>query len=226
MFPVEGVNFLRGLARNNDREWFQQRKDVYETQCKLPMIALVESINAALLDFAPEHVTDPKTAIYRIYRDTRFSGDKTPYKTHVAAIFPRKGLGKHTGASYYFQISAKTAGIATGLYGAGPQELYAVRSMLAERHDEFRQLAQSAAKNFGPLTGDAVTRMPKGFDAKSPAEDLIRMKQWLFWHEFDAKLATEPGFVKDVVKHFRIATPVLEMLNACLIQGKAPSMLD
>lgn len=100
MFPSEALTFLRGLARNNDREWFNARKETFETKLKAPMLAFIEAINAELMDFAPEHVTDPKKAFYRIYRDTRFSADKTPYKTHIAAIFPRKGLEKHAGAGF------------------------------------------------------------------------------------------------------------------------------
>ena len=90
-FPPETLKFLRALARNNRREWFQPRKETFETKVKAPMTELVEGINAELLAFAPDHITDPKKAIYRIYRDTRFSADKTPYKTHFAAIFPRRG---------------------------------------------------------------------------------------------------------------------------------------
>jgi len=78
------------------------------------MVQLVEAINAELLDFAPDHVTDPKKAVYRIYRDTRFSADKTPYKTHVAAIFPDHNLGKQSSAGFYFHLTAKSVGIASG----------------------------------------------------------------------------------------------------------------
>jgi len=91
-FPPEALTFLRSLKRNNRREWFQPRKEIFETKVKAPIIQLVEAINAELLDFAPEHITDPKKAVYRIYRDTRFSADKTPYKTHIAAIFPDRNL--------------------------------------------------------------------------------------------------------------------------------------
>ena len=97
-FSPEALTFLRSLKRNNRREWFQPRKEIFETKVKIPMVQLVEAINAELLDFAPDHVTDPKKAVYRTYRDTRFSADKTPYKTHVAAIFPDHNLGKQSSA--------------------------------------------------------------------------------------------------------------------------------
>ena len=90
-FPPEAMQFFRGLARNNNREWFLPRKPIFEEKVKQPMRELVEAVNAAMKSFAPEYVTEPDKAIYRIYRDTRFSKDKTPYKDHIAATFPRRG---------------------------------------------------------------------------------------------------------------------------------------
>ena len=227
MFPSEALTFLRGLARNNDREWFQPRKEIFETKLKVPMMELIEEVNAELMDFAPEHVTDPKKALYRIYRDTRFSADKTPYKTHLAAIFPRSGMEKHAGAGFYFHLSPKVVGIAAGLYGPGPDELRAVRTMISERHEEFRKLIKGPEKVMGKLTGSSVSRMPKGFDPESPAADLLKMKQWLYWVELDSKIATTPKLKGELVKRFRAAAPVLQMLNSCLKKG-APKhpMLD
>lgn len=223
MFPSEALTFLRGLARNNDREWFNARKETFETKLKAPMLELIEAINAELMHFAPEHVTDPKKALYRIYRDTRFSADKTPYKTHLAAIFPRKGQEKHAGAGFYFQLSPKGVGVAAGLYGPGPDELRAVRAFLADNHEAFRKAVKTPGKLMGKLTGESVSRMPKGFDPESPAADLLKMKQWLFWQEMNVKLATSSTLKSEVVKRFRAAAPVLDMLNAGL---KKRPMLD
>jgi uncharacterized protein (TIGR02453 family) len=215
-FSPEALTFLRNLKRNNRREWFQPRKEIFDSRLKAPMIQLVEAINAELLKFAPDHITDPKKAVYRIYRDTRFSADKTPYKTHIAAIFPNHGLQKHSSAGFYFHLTAKSVGIAAGSYMPGPDELRAVRAWLAENHKEFRAATHKPKKLLGKLTGSAVTRMPKGFDSGHPAEDLIRMKQWLYWVELEAKLATTPRLVTELVKRFRAAAPVIAMLNAPL----------
>jgi uncharacterized protein (TIGR02453 family) len=227
MFPAEALTFLRGLARNNDREWFQARKEVFETKLKAPMLDLIEAINAELMDFAPEHVTDPKKALYRIYRDTRFSADKTPYKTHLAAIFPRSGREKHASAGFYFHVSPKVVGIAAGMYSPGPDELRVVRTMLAERHEEFRKAIKGPEKLLGKITGSSTSRMPKGFDPESPAADLLKMKQWLYWQELDVKIATTPKFKSELVKRFKAAAPVVYMLNSGLKKG-APKhpMLD
>jgi uncharacterized protein (TIGR02453 family) len=215
-FPPDALKFLRSLKRNNRREWFQPRKEIFETTIKAPMVELVEAINAELLDFAPEHITDPKKAVYRIYRDTRFSADKTPYKTHVAAIFPNHGLEKHSSAGFYFHLTEKSVGIAAGSYMPGPDELRAVRTWLADNHDKFRDTARKPEKLLGRLQGSAVTRMPKGFAAGHPAEDLIRMKQWLYWVELDGKIATSPRLLPDLLKRFRAAAPVIAMLNGPL----------
>ncbi|MCU1336908.1 MAG: hypothetical protein JWO19_2489 [Bryobacterales bacterium] len=215
-FSPEALTFLRGLKRNNHREWFQPRKEIFETKLKAPMIQLVEAINAELLGFAPDHITDPKKAVYRIYRDTRFSADKTPYKTHVAAIFPHHRLGKQSSAGFYFHITAKSVGVAAGSYMPGTDELRAVRMWLAENHKEFRAAARRPQKTLGKLGGSATVRMPKGFEASHPAEDLIRMKQWLYWVEMDARIATSPRLLPELVKRFRAAAPVIAMLNAPL----------
>ena len=224
-FPPEALAFLRSLKRNNRREWFQPRKEIFETRLKAPMIQLVEAVNSELLEFAPDHINDPKKAVYRIYRDTRFSADKTPYKTHIAAIFPHRSLEKHSSAGFYFHISEKSVGIAAGAYMPGPDELRAVRTWLAENHTEFRAAARRAGKLFGKLEGSAVARMPKGFAAGHPAEDLIRMKQWLYWAELDAKIATSPKLLPELVKRFRAAAPVITMLNAPLRKSRATSTI-
>src|SRR5271170_1041572 len=124
------VQFFRSLKRNNRRAWFQPRKHLFEQHVKTPMLELVSSLNADLAKFAPEYVTEPKKAIFRIYRDTRFSADKTPYKTHIAAYFARRGRGSTplgTGG-YYFSISPDQIEIAGGIYHPPPDVMLVIRT--------------------------------------------------------------------------------------------------
>ena len=114
-FPEEALTFFRGLERNNKREWFQPRKAVFDEKVKGPMLELAAVLNAEMERFAPLHITEPESAIYRIYRDTRFSKDKKPYKTHIAAYFPRRGLDRHSGAGYYAAISHKEVAVGGGM---------------------------------------------------------------------------------------------------------------
>jgi uncharacterized protein (TIGR02453 family) len=218
-FPPEALQFLRGLDRNNRREWFQPRKEIFETKIKAPMAELVEAVNAELLSFAPAHINDPKKAIYRIYRDTRFSPDKTPYKTHLAAIFPVRGTERHSSAGYYFHISPKSVAIAMGAYMPGPEELFAIRSWLAEHHQEFRAATKAVCKLMGELQGDSLARSPKGFNPEHPAADLIRRKAWFFATELDAEMAESPKLLPEIVKRFRAGAPVIEMLNKPVVEG-------
>jgi uncharacterized protein (TIGR02453 family) len=215
-FPPEAMQFFRGLARNNNRDWFLPRKPVFEEHVKEPMRRLVERVNSAMLKFAPEYVTDPGKAIYRFYRDTRFSKDKKPYKEHIAASFPHHGLARHEGAGYYFAVSHKEVAVGGGVYVPMPETLLAIRQQIADRHQEFRRLTRAAAvtRLYGPMHGEQLSRVPKGFACDHPAADLLRYKQFLFYVELPADLATSPALPGEIVKHFRAIAPFVTFLNA------------
>ena len=100
----------------------------------------------------------------------------------------------------------------------GPEELFGIRTWIAQHHQELRKAARGPEKLMGKLHGDALSRAPKGFDPEHPACDLIRMKSWLYWVELDAKLAESPKLLGEIMKRFRVAAPVVEMLNAGLLQ--------
>ena len=113
-FSLETLRFLRALKRNNNRDWFKARKDEYETSVRQPMVAVIERLAVDFRRFAPELIASPQKSLYRIYRDTRFSENKTPLKTHVAAGFPWKGLPRHEGAGLYFEVAGAWVWRATG----------------------------------------------------------------------------------------------------------------
>ena len=223
-FPAEGLAFLASLRRNNRREWFQPRKAIFEEKLKQPMRELVGAVNSAMRSFAPDYATDPDKAIYRIYRDTRFSPDKTPYKDHIAASFSRRG--DKSGAGYYFAISHKEVGIGGGIYMPEPETLLAIRQHLAERHEEFRKIAGARAVQqlFVEVQGEQLTRVPKGYPHDHPAADLLRLKQYLLYVELPPDLAATPALYTEVVKHFRAMTPFVEFLNTPL-RGKRREVL-
>lgn len=215
-FPAEGLQFFRGLARNNRREWFQPRKAIFEQQVKEPVRTLVSAVNAALMGFAPEYVTDPDKAIYRIYRDTRFSHDKTPYKQHIAASFHRRGTTLHGEAGYYFAVSHREVAIGGGVYMPEPAVLLGIRNQLAARHAEFRKIlaARAVRQFFGEMQGEQLSRVPKGFAADHPAADLLRFKQFLLYVELEPDLATSPTLYGEIVQRFRAMKPFMDFLTA------------
>jgi len=138
-FSNEALKFLRGLKRNNDREWFEARRAIFEREVKRPMLTVVERVTDAMAEFAPAHMRPAAKSMMRIYRDTRFSADKTPYKTHVSAWWTRTGLEKTSGGGYYFHFSPKEVVIAAGIYMPEREQLLAIRMQLLEQHDELRE---------------------------------------------------------------------------------------
>jgi len=221
-FSPEALSFLRALKRNNRRDWFQPRKEKYETLIKLPMLELINALNAEFERFAPDYITLPEKAIYRIYRDTRFSHDKTPYKTHISAIFPRRTAVKREGAVFYFHFTEKDLLAFGGVYGPERDELLAYRTLLAERHQEFAEILRDKKlrRTVGGLQGEQLSRLPKGFPCEHPAANLLRHRQWYLEAMLEIKLLTTPRLLPELARHFAAMVPFVEFLNSAFPQKR------
>src|ERR1700744_15561 len=164
-FSSDAMKFLRGLKRNNDRFWFEARREVFERELKEPMLKLIGEVNEAMAEFAPMHVRPPQKIMMRIYRDIRFSKDKRPYKNHVSAWWVRDGLQKTSGGGFYLQVSSTEVLIAAGVYMPEREQLLAIRRYLVDHHLEFRKIM--AGRKLRSLMGEtdslSLTRPPKGF---------------------------------------------------------------
>ena len=217
-FSKDALKFLRGLKRNNDREWFAERKPVYERELKAPMLALIEEVNAEMAEFAPEHVRPAQKIAMRIYRDIRFSKDKRPYKIHQSAWWAREGLQKTSGAGFYFDVSATEVTVAAGVYMPEREQLLAIRRYLADHYEEFRAVlaAKKLRSLMGEMDGQRLTRPPKGFSAEHPALDLLLCRQWGVSATLPVERATLPTLGKDIVERFRAAAPMVALLNTPL----------
>ena len=221
-FPPEMIRFFRSLKRNNRREWFQPRKHVFDEQVKAPMLELIAAVNDELRKFAPEYVTEPKKALFRIYRDTRFSADKTPYKTHIAASFARRGGERLGTGGFYFSVSHDMIEVAAGLWHPDRDVTLAVRNHIAETHEELREILadKKSRKLAGELRGDSLSRTPKGFEATHPAAQFLKMKDWVLDVTLDPALATTPQLHPAIVERFRAMAPVVGYLNRPLLARK------
>src|SRR5688500_8879292 len=163
-FTPKTLAFLRSLKRNNSREWFHARRDDYESHLRGPMVAIVERLAEDFRKVAPEFSADPKTSIFRQWRDTRFSENKAPLKTNVAATFPNRTLGRMNGAGLYFEVAPTWVWIGGGIYAPDAQQLQAIRHHLCDRHAEFGRILRAPAfKKLGGLKGDRLSRIPRGF---------------------------------------------------------------
>ena len=222
-FNEQALKFLRGLKRNNNREWFEPRKTIYEEALKAPMLALLAAINDAMIDFAPDNVQAPQKSMMRIYRDVRFSADKTPYKPRVAAWWSRAGLEKTSGAGFYFSLNPTELTIAAGSYMPEREQLLAIRRHLSEsgggHHKQLRALlaGKKLTAKLAQFEGHRLTRPPKGFDPNDPAMDLLLCRQWGIAATLPAETATTPALLKEIVDRFRLAAPIVTLLNQPLV---------
>ncbi|HEX7085818.1 MAG TPA: DUF2461 domain-containing protein [Vicinamibacterales bacterium] len=216
-FSPRTLSFLRSLARNNDREWFRARKEDYERHVRAPMLAVIQRLAADLPDFAPDLIAS-RDSLYRIYRDTRFSEDKRPFKTHVAASFFSRRLPRRAGAGLYFHIDPnvdRDVWIGGGIYAPEPHELRRIREHLADHHVHFRSVVKAPAfrRLVGEVQGERLTRVPRGFAADHPAADYLKLKQLYAGRSYELSLATSPRFYPELLRVFRAVAPLVAFLN-------------
>ena len=192
------------------------------------MVELVQALNQEVQRFAPEMVTEPRRAIYRIYRDLRFSPDKSPYKTHIAALFTPRNIPKHAGGGFYVHLSPDELLMAGGVYRPGPRELWAIRNQIAHRAGTLRRIvAERRFKEcFGTLEGEQLSRVPKGFPADHPAADLLRYKQFLVSVTHPSERALDKELLPLLTACFRAMTPLVRFLNKPLIEALKRDPLD
>jgi len=225
-FNQKALDFLRQLKRNNRREWFEARREIYETELKAPMLTLVEKITQGMMDYAPGHVRPAQKSMMRIYRDTRFSADKTPYKTHVAAWWSRVGMEKTSGGGYYFHVSPTELVIAAGVFMPPKDQLLAIRRHLLAHYEEYKRLIESeklGAKKLParmkPHDTAALTRPPKGFPADHPAIEWIKGRQWGVIVNLPADPALQPKLADTIGSYFRLSQPLVDFLNEPLVKS-------
>jgi uncharacterized protein (TIGR02453 family) len=217
--PRRSLAFLRALKRNNRRDWFQPRKEQFDADVREPMLAIVERLADDLRSIAPEIVVDPKTAMYRIYRDTRFSENKTPYKTHVAAVFPWRGLAKHEGAGLYFHVSPDEVWMGGGMYSPQTAQLQAVREHIAGNVRRMRAIVESPGfrRQVGELEGERLQRVPHGFPKDHAAAEYLKYRQFLAGRELPPAFACNPKFYSTLITVFRQVAPLARFLNEPLV---------
>jgi len=213
-FTPKTLSFLRALKRNNDREWFRARKDDYEAHVRMPMLAVIERLATDFQAFAPELVATPK-CIYRMYRDTRFSDDKTPLKTNIAASFRWRGLDRHQGAGLYIEVAAQWVWVGGGMYAPETAQLAAVREHIAANHTHLRAIVESPGfrRAVGSLGGSTLQRVPRGYPADHAAAEYLRHRQFLAGKQFPPEFAYSPRFYSGVLGVYRQIAPLVRFLN-------------
>jgi uncharacterized protein (TIGR02453 family) len=217
-FTPKTLSFLRSLKRNNDRDWFHARREQYDMHVRAPMVEIIERLAQDFRDFAPEFEADVKRSLFRPFRDTRFSDNKAPLKTHVGARFPHRVLGRLNGAGLYFEVAPGWVWIGGGMWAPETPQLHAVREHIVENHRELTKILEAPAfKTHGGLKGERLTRVPRGFAKDHPAAHLLTFKQFMGIREEACNFATRADFYEQLLATFKAFVPLCRFLNEPLL---------
>ena len=223
MITAASLNFLYDLSQNNNRDWFEKNKKRYEQDLKKPfeatVAALIEAIGAFEPTFGP---ITPKECIFRIYRDTRFSKDKSPYKTNVAAAFTPKNFGKSSDAmvypGYYLHLEYGRLMLGGGAYMPEKDALQRIRTAIGQDPEAFRALISDPVfvEKYETIQGEANKVLPEPFKTLAKIEPLIANKQFYFMAEMDPEMALRPDFPTWAADYFRAAKSFNEFLRRAM----------
>ncbi|SMC73723.1 DUF2461 domain-containing protein [Cellulophaga tyrosinoxydans] len=207
----EVFNFLKDLEKNNNRDWFEKNKAAFKKQEKA-----VKGFLNTVLDKLKAHDEIEKLKMFRIYRDVRFSKDKTPYKSHLAGSFTRAGAKLRGG--YYVHIKSGGSFIATGFWEPNKEDLFRIRKELELDAEEFRSVisAPKFKKIWGEIQGDELKTAPKGFDKEHQDIDLIKMKQFIFIRKFTDKEVLSADFADKIDESFKAIRPYFDLMSDIL----------
>lgn len=208
------LDFLRELELNNDRDWFKSQKARFDKDVKAPFDALVQEVIDAVAKVDGAIDIAPKDAVFRIYRDTRFSKDKTPYKTHMGAVVGPGGRRALGSIGVYFEVSGHRLGVATGLYHLDKDRLLAVRRLIMARGAELDKILKGAKfkRLFGEIQGEKNKVLPKEFKEAAVSQPLLFNKQFYCWAEYDPEQAKREDLPKFILDHYKVALPFNEFL--------------
>jgi uncharacterized protein (TIGR02453 family) len=215
-FTPELFKFLKELRANNDRNWFAANKPRYEAVVRDPVLKFIADFGHLLNEISPKFVADPKPtggSMFRIYRDIRFSEDKSPYKTHVAMSFPYVDSGKDAPApGFYLHLEAGTSFVAAGLWHPDARTLTRIRTAIVKRPAEW----QAVKRGKYEVQGGRLTRPPRGFDAEHRFIEDLKLKDFVSSLAYSQKEVCSPRFILDFAAACKRMTPLMKFLTASL----------
>lgn len=213
----ETLNFLSTLEINNNREWFNDNKHLY-LEAKANVENVVNEVIAEVAEFDPSvERLEAKNCIFRIYKDTRFSKDKTPYKTNIGASLVEKGPKTLNHAGYYIHLENGKSFLAGGVYMTEPKNLKAIREAISSDGEKFMKiLNKKSFKDVLELQGTQLVKVPQGFDKENPMGDYLKFKQFTVFHPLSDKEVLDKNFVKNTVKVLKEIYPFNRFLNEAI----------
>lgn len=234
-FTTSTLRFLQSLANNNNREWFTAHKSDYERHLKEPLLRLITDLAEPLKTISPHYVANPKPAggsMFRIYRDTRFAGDKSPYKTWAAASFYHEAtravtrggdaeqgtMGRLDAPGFYLHVQPGGSFVGGGIWHPQPETLKRIRAYLVNNPASWKTATRSAAfrKRFGELSGESMVRPPRGYDPNHELMIDLKRKDYLATTTLGDDELLSPNLVKTLIGIYRTASPLVDWLCGAL----------
>jgi len=213
-FTPDLFRFLTRLKRNNNRDWFQAHKEEWEACVREPVLRFITDLAAPLYEITPHLVADPRPSrgsMFRIYRDTRFSNDKRPYKTHVAMRFSHRGKDVHS-PGFYLHLEPGGCYAASGLWHPEPATLLKARTAIVSRPTEWRRIRKLL--NWGDA--NKLSRSPRGFPADHEFLEDLKLRDLGTSVDFTDKQICGPGFMPIFLKACRTMSPIAEFLSGAV----------
>jgi uncharacterized protein (TIGR02453 family) len=207
--------FLEELEAHNEREWFAANKARYERDVKEPALAFVEDVGYRLPGFAPHLVAD-RRSLFRIYRDTRFAKDKTPYKTHVGIYFRHEDDAAADTAGLYLHLAPGQVFMGAGIWHPSTPALKRIRDAIVARPDAWRAAVADVAPEWALADGEALKRAPTGYPADHPLVDDLKRKSFAITARLSQREATGRGFLDRFEARAARARPMLAFLSGAL----------
>lgn len=204
------LDFVRELELNNNRDWFAANKKRYEESVRKPLESLAEAVIGRMKEIDPGLTMTPKDAVFRIYRDVRFSKDKSPYKTHLAVSVSKAGREQHDSPGMYWHLAARSMGIASGYYRPEPDRVKAIRAHIAANLPEFqKQLDAKPFKSlFETVRGEKNKILPPELKELAAQQPILFNKQFYYWAEYEAEEALRDDLPDLIMEHVRAAKPM------------------
>jgi uncharacterized protein (TIGR02453 family) len=205
--------FFKELAAHNDRAWFERNKQRYHEEVRDPLLRFIADFEPKLLRISKHMVADPRPvggSLFRIYRDTRFAKDKSPYKTHAGVTFRHADGRDVHGPIFYLHLEPGSVFAAAGLWHPPPETLKPVRDAIAERPERWKRALAGLSLDDD---GDALKRPPRGYDPEHPCADDLRRRSFTASTSFSQKQACAPDFPARFAEACRGKTPLMEFLT-------------
>ena len=213
-FTKDTMQFLMELRFNNNREWFEANRERFENHCKAPMLAFITAVAEPLRKVNRDVVADPRPnggSMFRIYRDTRFSKDKTPYKTAMGASFRHKAGKDVPAPGFYLHVEPDGCFMGAGMWHPEPEALQRIREHVVAKPAVWTALQKTVT-----LEGESLTRVPKGYDKEHPLEETIRRKDFITSLPIKDKDVLSPRLVETFVEACGRANPLMKVLAAAM----------